>query len=381
MRSLPSRMIAALVIAVGVTGCKKDPSGARRVQSTPPAQRSLDATIDRLTTQLDAAPTNNVVRRSLVDALVLRSVFFGDTNDLDRIAKAAAEPFERAGFIADSTAHLTRARARMALHRWRDALADLDGAVSLGTSTVAVDGPRAECLQRRLRFDGGSPDAAAAFAARGLAQYDEADRHFDKALKTVGVSEFAAAWLHTERGIMWVEDAAQPDRGAPHLRAAVATVPGYVEPHVQLSRLGLAKGDAAAVVARLEPIARPAIDPRVGALLASAYQRLGRTEEAEPIVKQARYDFAQLLRQHRAAHLGTGVDFYLGVGGEPSVALGLAKEHVKQHPSDRALERVIRAAQAAGHGKLACNYAKTIQGSKRHESLAQLVERVAADCH
>jgi len=106
---------------------------------------NLQAQIDGLERQGAQGHLTSRLGAELVDLLTLRGQFLGRIVDYEW-AVELAEQLARE-FPADGLAFLTRARARACLHRFDEALADLDVAAALGLAGREPDGERAAILR------------------------------------------------------------------------------------------------------------------------------------------------------------------------------------------------------------------------------------------
>src|SRR4029453_634593 len=89
-------------------------------------------------------------------------------------------------------------------------------------------------------------------------------------------------------------------------------------------------------------------DPEVSWRLADIAEAAGDTDEAALHLAAARSGFEALLAEHPLAFADPGAGFYLGSGGDPVRAFGLAKLNLANRPTMRAFEQAHAAALAAG---------------------------------
>ena len=152
----------------------------------------------------------------LIDLLTLRAQIIGRIADYERAAALAEQRVHEAP--ADGFAFLARARTRASLHRFDEALADLDTAERLGLSDHELEAERAAVLQAVGRYDEamalrriGAERHADFESLAGLASLHAelgeiafAERLFDESCKCFrSVSPFPIAQLEFQRGHMW----------------------------------------------------------------------------------------------------------------------------------------------------------------------------------
>lgn len=128
------------------------------------ALSNLEAHIDGLELSCGRGELDSPAWSELIDLITLRAQIRGRIADYER-ASALAE--QRAlDAPADGLGLLARARTRAALHRFDEALADLDSAERFGSPGPEVEAERAAILQalgditKRWRFDGRRLSAA-----------------------------------------------------------------------------------------------------------------------------------------------------------------------------------------------------------------------------
>jgi len=298
-------------------------------------------------------------RRALVEHLLLRARFTGRADDL-----AESERLAEAAVVEERTAdaHRLRAGVHGALHRFDEALADLDAAADLGAEvatdvailhialgrdlaeahdtlrTRAVEDPSYETLT-----NWGTAEAA-------LGRWSEADALYVEAAMTYrNVSPFAVAWVDFQRGVMWAERAGIDGVSGDLYEAAVTRLPGYVTATVHLAELQPTR-DAARGLRAVSDVDG---DPEPFAVLA---ERLAddAPAEADQMRRKAERTYGDRLGRWPLAYADHAAEFYLGAGDEPERALELAALNLDNRQTDRAFDLAIRAADAAGDLDLAC---------------------------
>jgi tetratricopeptide (TPR) repeat protein len=294
--------------------------------------------------QAAAAPSAVAEQALLVDLLILRGEVLGRITDYERAAELAQLLVRDAP--DDGAAWLARARTLATLHRFPDALTDLDATARCGADRAMLDAERAAILQAVgcyaealvLRRDAAErrPDFA---TLGGLAVLEaergevaEAERLFTEARRRYrGVSPFPVASLDLRRGLMWLRE-----RDLPTARAwfdvAVGRMPAYAPALGHLAAVDAALGARDAAIDRLRPLALSSDDPEYAATLARLLSDAGHHHEAEQwrISAAARYD--ELMLHHPEAFVDHVTAFWRTVGGDRPGAPAMLHHHVTLLP-------------------------------------------------
>jgi len=252
------------------------------------------------------------------DLLLERARFLADVDALDRAVELAEAR------SADRRELLRRARARAAVHRFVDALADLEAAeragadadeiaplrasIAIATRHAVGEVPGLEALAgRRPGFASRSALAGAYAAMGGL---ENADRTYARALAELDTtSPFPYAWIEFARGTMWAErDAARAEM---LLRRALDYLPEFVAANLHLAELEAARGDVGSAIARLERFAHTG-EPEALGLLGELHVRSGDRELGCLEIAQAHDRYASLLTRHPQAFAAHAAGLYLG---------------------------------------------------------------------
>lgn len=289
-----------------------------------------------------------------VDELwLVRARFLADYDALDRGASAAGLPAEGGEQL------LRRARARAAVHRFNEALADLATAERDGAAAAAVFRARVAvriaqgaadevipALEAAARREPGFATASMlATAYAGAERYADADREFGAALAALDTtSPFPYAWLCFARGTMWAEQAGDATRGAVHLQKALAYLPQFVAARLHLAEIDVHAGRVAAAERRLAPIAHSG-DPEVLALLGNLRAAADPARGALEIAA-AGERFETLLARQPLAFADHAAEFYLGAGADPARARQLAAANLAERSTRRARALADRARNA-----------------------------------
>ena len=297
-------------------------------------------------------------RAELVELLALRGNVLGCIADAERAAALADELADEAP--GDARSFVARARVSGVFHRFASALTDLDIAAALGGDRAALEAERAAIYQALGRYNEalairqlaverhGNFSALAALAGihgeRG--EMDEAERWFSAATRSYrGTSPFPVAMLEFQRGQLWMEHG-HPRRARAWCDAAVRRLPAYVPAQGHLAELDAVRGETAAAIARLRPLALASDDPDYATQLARILGNAGQMEEAQTWRGQAKARYDELLERHHDAFVDHAAEFWLTIGGDPGRALLLAQHNlsIRQTPRARALVR-----RSSGH--------------------------------
>ncbi|HEY9024958.1 MAG TPA: tetratricopeptide repeat protein [Burkholderiaceae bacterium] len=291
-----------------------------------------------------------------VDLLLLRGQFLADHETLDRVA-SLTEPHD-----ADAAQLLRRAHARAAAHRFYEAGLDLDAAQRAGAPADAVRAQRAslqvalghaddtlpELRAQAARRPGFGSHCALALAEAAVGHIEAADALYDAALRDLDTtSPFPAAAVWFARGLMWSEQAGDPERGAAMYAQALREVPSYVPANLHLAEIQAARGDDADALAHLQRIVAISRDPESLALLGTLHERGGDAARGRDEIAQARGRFEDLLQRHPLAFADHAAEFYMGAGHDAERALYWARINLLARETRRAYTLAIRAAQAA----------------------------------
>lgn len=290
----------------------------------------------------------------LVGLLMLRGHIVGRIADYER-AVELAERLPRV-FPADGLAFLTRARTRACLHRFAEALNDLDGAERLGHSRPEVDEERATILQAVGRYDEAlAMHLAAVWRRRSFAtlaalamlhaergEVAQAERLFDESRDRFrGVSPFELAQLDFRRAQLWLE---QGDlaRAREWLLESWHRVPAYAPAEGHLAEVEAELGEPDRAITRLRLLADRSDDPDYAAQLARILVEIGRPEEAAQWRVRAAARYGELVDRHPAAFADHAAEFDLTIGGDFERALRLARLNAEIRRTPRAFALLAR---------------------------------------
>jgi tetratricopeptide (TPR) repeat protein len=369
-------------------------------------------------------------RAAIVELLIMRGQFLGRIADYEHAETLAEQLLGDAS--NDGRAFLARAQARVTLHRFAEALADLAEAERLGVNSDRCAAVRATIFQASGRYDEAlairqhltqvRPDIrslgaeAAVRAERG--EIDEAERLFAKAQQQYrDVSPFPVVWLYFQQGLMWMwEDNLERARVA--FEAACARLPGYAaaQGHLAMVEAALARrertmavfqrwmqegdleqaregsqvlhtGEDAAVgryeraIALLRRQAHSSDDPEYASQLARLLKEVGQLDEAQHWreVAAARYD--ELMARHPEAFADHAADFWLTVGGDAQKGRLLAEQNFEIRKTPRAYELVLQAAVATQETAAVCSVTEHLRAvDQMGPRLRALAVRAATTC-
>jgi tetratricopeptide (TPR) repeat protein len=354
---------------------------------------NLNDRIATLEKRAARGPLGLDARADLAESLLNRAQFSGTFDDFDRaleLGQSAVRDFGR-----DPQAFLLRARSESAVHRFEDAARDLDAAAKLGADVEArlaaihiaqgrdLQQVRAVARNRVARAPTLENLALLANAEAALGDFDAADEHYAAALATLrDVSPFPVAQLCFQRGVMWAELAARPERAVSHYVEAVRRLPSYVVANVHLAELEATLDRRDAAIERLRRVVAHSADPEAAGYLG---ELLGARDPNDPaaieLIGRARKGYEHLLARHRAAFLDHAAEFFGGPGDDPALAVRLATENLTLRQTPRAYALAIETALLAHDSSLACRQleaARAVAGQSKN--LADLLERERARC-
>jgi tetratricopeptide (TPR) repeat protein len=288
------------------------------------------------------------------ELLLVRSRFLGDYDALDR-ASSLAE-----GRFATSRELLLRARSRSAVHRFADALGDIQAAERAGAkfdevraSIFVATGRAAEAVPllevRVARHPGYASRAALAGAYAALGRLADADRLYVEALADLDTTlPFPYAWIYFARGLMWAEQGGDQARAEEMYKQALTYLPEFVTANIHMAEIEVARGNSESAMRRLEDVVQSTNEPEALALLGVLHMRRGDAARGASEIAQAKRRYEWLLARHPLAFADHAAEFYLGPGADPERAWKLAQQNLANRQTDRAAALAIKAAEASG---------------------------------
>ncbi len=322
------------------------------------AVRNLESQIRASEALLTRSPDEPRVLRDLGELLLARAQYLGRLADYDRAAALA----ERLVALAPKRHEtwLLRASAHAALHRFDEALDDLDRAQALGAAPSALEAARADIRDALGQTDAGlahrsrlvalrpTITSLAALATAHALGGDEtmASRLYAQALASYrDVSPFPLAWLLVQRGLTW-ERNGESARAAAAFALAHERLPAYAAAAGQLARMRGRSGDHAGAIEILHALVVTSDDPEYLGQLAGELRALGEGAEADRLRDQAARGLDALVTLHPQAFFAKQVRFWIGPGGDAERGFALAKRNVEVDPSPPALALAAEAALA-----------------------------------
>jgi tetratricopeptide (TPR) repeat protein len=298
------------------------------------------------------------------DLLILREEFLADYDALDR-ASTLAE-----GRFVTTQDLLKRAHARAAVHRFAEALSDLEAAKQHGVPPDQILAMRASILiatghaskvvaqlRRDLRdHPGFASRSALATAYASMGRVDAADRLYAAALAGLHTTlPFPYAWIYFGRGSMWAEQGQNPVRAEAMYKRALAYVPEFAAANISLAKLEMARGDYSDARKRISRVAQSTNQPEALALLGVLDVRNGDLRGGNGEISHAQQRYESLLVRYPLGFADHAAEFYLGPGHDPEKAWTLAKQNLANRQTDRSVALAVKAAEATGRYQEACD--------------------------
>jgi tetratricopeptide (TPR) repeat protein len=322
-------------------------------------------------------------RAVLVDLLQTRGQLFGRLDDYDRAETVAAAAVEKAPHLPESW--LARASSRLTLHRFQEALRDVEQAQLRGAEPDAVEALRASALLaegetdqalvlRRhavQRWASASNLTALAVAEMAAGDSVQAASHLDAAVRAYhDVAPFPLVFVDFQRGLM-AEEAGALERASARYRAVLRRLPGHAQASVHLAAIALLRGEVEAASSVLNALG-DSDDPEVLALRADVLERRSLRAEAEVLRRQVDERYRTLVARHPEAFADHAARFLLS--RDAPRALALARLNLKVRATAAAYELALSAAGAARDEVQRCRLAQDARRvphpTRRLEALA-----------
>ncbi|MEO8621383.1 MAG: tetratricopeptide repeat protein [bacterium] len=291
------------------------------------------------------------------ELLLVRSRFLGDYDALDRASTIAEARFETAADL------MRRARARSAVHRFADALRDVNAAERAGAPGDECESLRASILVATghasdvvpqleaavARHAGFASRSALAGAYGAIGRLEDADASYVAALGNLDTTlPFPFAWIYFARGMMWTEQGRDSTRGAALYAQALSHLPEFATANIHLAEIEVGRGELDSAMKRLERVVASSNEPEARALLGVLHVRTGDPARGWQEVSLARQRFEALLARHPLAFADHAAEFYIGPGADAERAWTFAQQNLANRETPRALALAIKAARAAG---------------------------------
>jgi tetratricopeptide (TPR) repeat protein len=328
----------------------------------------VDSTINTTSSAIAIANLDQQIHQAgneigVEELLLVRSRFLGDHQALDRASALGEERY------ATGRELLLRARTRSAVHRFADALADVDTAERLGAKPDEIAALRAAILvaigratevipqleTSLLRHPSFASRSGLAVAYAAVGRIDDADRLYAEALSTLDTTlPFPYAWIYFARGLMWSEQGGDQARAELLYARALKYVPEFVPANIHLAEIEVLRGDTESAIKHLEDVVQSSHEPEALALLGVLHLRTGDSVRGSSEIAEARTSYEALLTRDPLAFADHGTEFYLGAGADSQRAWVLAQQNLGNRQTARAAALAIKAAEASGHYSEAC---------------------------
>lgn len=315
----------------------------------------------------------------LIDLLLIRAEFLGRIADMERALLLAEEACAQSPNQAG--AFYARAKARSALHRFSDALLDLDRAEKLGFRIDFIGSRRGAIWAAQGRYDEALPLlskaaleqpsihglGALAVLLGEIGRHDEAFHLFEEALSLYrDSSPFPVAWIFFQRALL-EERLQKPSLAQAYFEAAVQKLPLYAHAASHLATY-LPNEPA---LEQLRRILERSDDPEHRAQLGELLGRMGRKDEAGAQLEQAKARFMQITERYPEAFADHGARFFLYRANDAQKALQLARLGAANRNTEATLDLWLTAAIAANAQNEACEAALKAQGLRYASRLFQ----------
>jgi hypothetical protein len=336
-----------------------------KLRTTDPkiALANLDSQISETQRAFDQQRDDADLRKKAVGLLLERAGITGSAKDRAR-ALEIADDFLKGHADVDA-AHLLRARALAAHHRFAEALAELEQADKLAKIPGGSVDLRQSVLAGQGRYDEVYPTYRAtadkypspttlldlATVAARMGKLDEAEKAFvDAEERFRGATPFLIANLYFERGSMF-ERAGDLAKATILYRAAHARLPQHVHAAVHLAAL-VSPSEGISI---LEPLAGGEADPDLLAQL-GVLKNLVQAKSGDDALARATARYDALMAEQPLAYADHAGWYWLVSAGEPKKALDAAKLNLSSRKTAEAYELAISAAQAGGPKEELCAF-------------------------
>lgn len=351
--------------APAVSASTPAPKKPRKTTSADSVVRTVHDKIRTTRKQLELTPDNLMHLEALMSLLLVRSSRLGKISDLDEVVALGERAVKNGRKLKE--AHRIRSKAYSAVHRFDEALKDMDKAEELGASKSKIALSRAAVLialgrpddamtiiEARKKSSGEKFEVlfAEAMALGHMARYAEADAAYEKALaKYRALSPLVVAHLDFERGAMW-DRAGDEKKATQYYRAAVERLPMFAHAAGHLA-YKLPRDEAIALVRGLiETSDDPEYVGTLGYLMNQ--QKPG---SGDVHIEKAKGLYAELMKKHPLAFADHAGWFYVIIAKDSERAIEAAEMNLDNRPAPEAYELMLAALVAAQHGTEACDVA------------------------
>lgn len=388
---------AVIVSMLAVLACSRGPARPAGEQSPVTtdgllARSNLEAMIDGRKAIVARDPSSGASRLTLVTLLQARASTYGRVEDLERAQEVAEQGVLLAPGSPD--AWLARAASRAALHRFKEASADLDRALAIGGEPEAIAAQRASVALARGEFDTAvgvlraradrEPNMATLSALGvGLAESGDAagaSRAFSRAVASYrDTSPFPVAFVDFQEGLL-AERTGDLARAAERYRAVVRRLPGHAQGAVHLASVEMALGRLDAAEEALRTLVPQASDPEILSTRSELARRRGDAATAAREESATRARYLALLERHPDAFADHAARFFLD--RDPAEALRWANHNLEVRQTPDAFDLALTAALRAQDGRARCELSRRAGAlAVRPVRLRSLVSAGLAACN
>jgi tetratricopeptide (TPR) repeat protein len=328
--------------------------------------------VANLSASIEALEHRRAAGASLEDRVALSELLFVRGDLLGRIAdhdRAESVAEEAAASFPDGAAALgIRARLAERFHRFGEAHALLDRALSVGGPSREIDTTRAALLQATGKF-------REALALRQTLAADDPGIHTIGALATLlaemdqwaAAESFYAAALDADTGVSplpcgqllfeWGVSAmrrGELDRAETALVELDAILPWHVPGRGHRAEIALRRGSLDLALALVTPLLESTDDPEYRATYAEILAAGGDHRAAASAAERAAADYDSLLARRPEAYADHAAAFFMGIGNRPLLALALAGKNWALRDTPRSRSLLTRAQRRAASEVSAC---------------------------
>ncbi len=373
--------LAALPLA-GCRGCSEPPSttGASEMAFPPEpalsltrsdlvttnaeiALGNLDGQINQLHRHVTERPKDIGARATLVGLLRQRSQIRGSSADLAETLEIGEDTLKEAPDRVE--AQELHVAALSGVHRFREALKELDALIAAGDASFAANhgGQRGIILQALGRYDEALPllqhevdqnPSPTNLDLQGIlfgvmGKTAEAEQSFVLAeQKTRDPSPFFLTALYFDRASLW-EREGDLTKATDIYRVAYSHLPQHVHVATHLAAL-LTPKEAVAI---LEPLGQAIGDPEVSGQL-GVFRDMVKDGAGKSALEAARSRYDELMKTMPEAYADHAGWFWLGAGGDPARAFAAAQVNIAARETAEAFELYLTTAAASHHHDEAC---------------------------
>lgn len=316
--------------------------------------------VANLSTSIDSLELRRVEKATFNDLLALSKLLFLRGDLLGRIAdhdRAERMAIEALTLSPDpGTGLLIRARLAGRFHRFAEANALLEQALSAGCSLHDIEVEHASLLQATGKYSEalllrekladdkpgiGTVGALASLLAE-MGEWVAAETRYADALSLDnGVSPLPCGQLLFE----WAVSAMRRgdlDRAEEGFTQLETILPQHVPGRGHRAEVALSRGQLDKALALIEPILAIADDPEYRATYAEILAARG-SDRAAIEAERAGIEYDRLLAQRPEAYADHGAAFFMGIGNRPQLAVDLATANRKLRDTPRARKLLAKA--------------------------------------